>query len=116
MITTLMIFQAAVSVLIIALVLLQFGKGAEVGIIGGGASDAVFTGAQKGNILTRSTIVLSVLFMGNSVLLAKLQSEGASRSLLDADAPLTRPLNRDPLPAPGDGPGDAPDPAPGTAP
>ena len=107
MTTTLMVFHGVISVLLIVVVLLQFGKGAEVGIMGGGASDAVFTGSQRGNIFTKITIVLSVLFMGNSVLLAKLQSEGSTRSLLDEEAPITRPLNRDELP-PQEAPADRP--------
>ena len=97
MATTLMVFHAVISILLIAVVLLQFGKGAEVGIMGGGASDAVFTGAQKGNIFTQITIVLSIIFMVNSIVLAKLQSESADRSLLDEDAPIVNPLNNDPI-------------------
>ena len=104
MTTTLMIFHAVISILLIAMVLLQFGKGAEVGILGGGASDAVFTGAQKGNIFTQMTIVLSVIFMVNSIVLAKLQSETAERSLLDEDAPIARPLNDDPVEPPANAP------------
>lgn len=98
MITMLMVFHGIISVLLVAVVLLQFGKGAEVGIMGGGASDAVFTGSQRGNIFTKITIVLSILFMGNSLFLARLQSEGATRSLLDSEVPITRPLNRDQIP------------------
>ena len=93
-----MVFHGVISVLLIIVVLLQFGKGAEVGIMGGGASDAVFTGTQKGNIFTKITIVLSIIFMGNSIFLAKLQSANASRSLLDSEAPIARPLNNDQTP------------------
>lgn len=95
MTTTLMIFQAVVSVLLIIVVLLQFGKGAEVGIMGGGASDAVFSGSQKGNIMTKVTAVLAILFLGNSILLAKIQSGKSEQSLLDSEAPIARPLNSD---------------------
>ncbi len=105
MTTTLMIFHGIISVLLIVVVLLQFGKGAEVGFIGGGASDAVFTGAQKGNIFTKITIVLSIIFMGNSIFLAKLQSINATRSLLDEETPMVRPLNTDPVPTPVDSSG-----------
>ncbi len=96
MITTLMIFQACVSLLLIILVLLQFGKGAEAGLMGGGGSDAVFTGSQQGNILSKITVLLAVLFLGNSVLLAKLQSNRTGTSLMDDEAPISRPLNSDP--------------------
>jgi preprotein translocase subunit SecG len=95
MITSLMIFQAIVSVLLIITVLLQFGKGAEAGIFSGGASESVLSGAQKGNILVKITIFLSILFLGNSVLLAKLQSNASTRSILDSEAPVARPLNND---------------------
>ena len=94
MTTTLMVFQAIVSVLLILVVLLQFGKGAEAGLMSG-TGDSVMTGAQQGNILSKFTIVLSVLFLGNSILLAKIQSEKAGSSLLDTEAPVSRPLNSD---------------------
>ncbi len=93
-----MIFQAVVSILLIILVLLQFGKGAEAGLIsGGGASDATFTSAQKGNILTKITTVLAVIFLAGAVNLARLQSKGAQKSLFDNQAPAAMPLNSDPV-------------------
>jgi len=97
MTTTLMVFQAVVSILLIIVVLLQFGKGAEAGLMSGGES--IMTGAQQGNILSKITVVLSILFMGNSVLLAKIQSEKAGSSLLDNETPVARPLNSDAMDA-----------------
>jgi len=94
MISSLMIFHGIVSVLLILMVLLQFGKGAEAGLFSG-TSDSVFTGAQQGNILSKVTVVLAILFLGNSILLAKLQSNRAGKSLLDTEAPVARPLNTD---------------------
>ena len=91
MTTTLMILQAVVSVLLIITVLLQFGKGAEAGLLGG-SSDSVFTGAQQANIFSKITIVLSVVFLANSVLLAKIQGDKSSRSLLESEALSTNPL------------------------
>ena len=93
MVTSLMVFQAIISVLLILLVLIQFGKGAEAGLIGG-SSDAVFTGSQQGNIFSKMTVVLAIIFLGNSVYLAKVQSSVSSKSILD-DEVITRPLNRD---------------------
>lgn len=98
MTTTLMVFQAIVSVILILVVLLQFGKGAEAGLMSG-TGDSVMTGAQQGNILSKFTVVLSILFLGNSVLLSKIQSEKAGSSLLDSEAPVSRPLNSDPIEA-----------------
>lgn len=93
--TTLMILQAVVSLVLILLVLLQFGKGAEAGLFTSGGADSVFTGAQKGNILSKMTIILSIVFFGNSILLSKIQSDTAGKSLLDSEAPISRPLNSD---------------------
>lgn len=95
MYTALMVFHAVISVLLIVLVLLQFGKGAEAGLISGGASDAVFTGSQQGNILSKATAVLSVIFMLNSIFLARIQSNKTSSSLLDGEVPVAAPLNQD---------------------
>jgi len=93
MVTVLMIFQALLAVVLILLVLVQFGKGAEVGLMGGGASDAVLTGTQKGNILVKITAVISVLFMVNSLVLARMQSNITSKSILDNESPIARPLS-----------------------
>lgn len=94
MVTGLMIFHGVISILLIITVLLQFGKGAEAGLLGG-ASEAVFTGSQQGNILSKVTVVLTVLFLGNCILLAKIQSGGETKSLLDSAAPIAAPLNSD---------------------
>lgn len=95
MVTSLMVFHAVISVLLIITVLLQFGKGAEAGLLGGGASEAVFTGAQQGNILQKVTILLTLIFLGNCIVLAKMQSGKVSKSLLDGEAPIAAPLNND---------------------
>jgi preprotein translocase subunit SecG len=98
MLHALMIFQAVVSILLIILVLLQFGKGAEAGLLsGGGASDAAFSTAQKGNILTKITTVLAIIFLAGAVNLARLQSKGAQKSIFDNQAPVALPLNTDPV-------------------
>jgi preprotein translocase subunit SecG len=94
-----MIFQAVVSIVLIIVVLLQFGKGAEAGLFSGGG-DSIMTGSQQGNILVKITIVLSILFMGNSILLAKLQGQKAGSSILDGETPIARPLNSDAQAAP----------------
>jgi preprotein translocase subunit SecG len=104
---TLMVINLVVSALIVLLVLMQFGKGAEAGLMSGGASDAVFSAAQKGNILSRITTVLVVIFLVNSIVMAKIQGRNTSESLLDKNAPITKtstnptlPLNAAAAPAP----------------
>lgn len=109
MFTTLMVFHALISVLLILMVLLQFGKGAEAGLLSGGASDAVFSGNQQGNILSRITLILSVIFVLNCIVLAKMQSSNVGRSLLDSEAPVARPLDPDFNPAAQEGTEAAPE-------
>jgi preprotein translocase subunit SecG len=88
-----MIFQAVVSVLLILFVLLQFGKGAEAGLMG--STDSVMSTSQHGNIMSKITIVLVVLFLGNSILLARLQRTIGSNSIFEGEAPVARQLNND---------------------
>lgn len=96
MITYLMVFHAIISVLLILMVLLQFGKGAEAGLLTGGAGGLDSMNIRpRGNPLSRITVVLAILFIGNSILLARLQTTTATRSLLDDEAPVARPLSED---------------------
>lgn len=96
MASTLMVINLIVSALIVLLVLLQFGKGAEAGLMSGGASDAVFSAAQKGNILSRTTTVLVVIFLVNSIVMAKIQGRNTSESLFDKNAPITQTTTANP--------------------
>lgn len=96
MITALVVFQIVICVLLVTLVLLQFGKGAEVGaVMGGGASQAIFSSSQSGNILSKLTTVTAILFMLNSVALTSLKSREAKKSIFDNVAPVAAPLNND---------------------
>ena len=96
MVTFLIILQVFICILLVVAVLLQFGKGAETGaIMGGGASQAVFTSSAKGNFMTKLTSVLAIAFMINSIVLTTLKSRDAKKSLFDNEAPVARPLNSD---------------------
>lgn len=67
----LMVFQVVLSVGIIALVLLQHGKGADAGAaFGSGASATVFGSRGSANFLSRTTGVLAAVFFINSLTLA----------------------------------------------
>ncbi len=66
------------AIAIIALILLQQGKGADAGAsFGGGASQTVFGGSGSGNALTRGTAVLATLFFVTSFALAIVAKEKA---------------------------------------
>ncbi len=95
MTTSLMVLQAVISVFLIITVLLQFGKGAEAGLMTAAGSESIMSSSTRGNIMTKITAVLAVLFLGNSILLARLQDSKFQKSLLDSEAPIARPLNSD---------------------
>ncbi len=95
MTTTLMVLQAIISVLLIIVVLLQFGKGAEAGLMAQAGSESIMSSSTRGNIMTKITAVLAILFLGNSILLARLQDSKFQKSLLDSEAPVARKLNND---------------------
>ena len=96
MVTTLIVFQVFICVSLVILVLLQFGKGAEMGaVMGQGSSQAIFSSSQGGNIMTKATTVCAILFMVNSVSLSMLKSREAKKSIMDNVAPVAMPLNND---------------------
>lgn len=96
MITTLIVLHVIVCVLLVVTVLLQFGKGAELGaVMGGGASQAVFSSSSKGNFFTKLTSALAIGFMLNSIALTTLKSREAKKSLFDDEQELAAPLNSD---------------------
>ncbi|MBC7715231.1 MAG: preprotein translocase subunit SecG [Rhizobacter sp.] len=95
MTTSLMVLQAVISVFLIIVVLLQFGKGAEAGLMTAAGSESIMSSSTRGNVMTKVTAVLAVLFLGNSILLARLQDTKFQKSILDSEAPVSRPLNSD---------------------
>jgi len=87
----LMIVQYFCSAGIIALVLVQRGKGAEAGAgFGAGASGTVFGARGAGTALSRATAVLAGLFMITSLSLAYVGTHKsvAPASVLDRVAPV----------------------------
>ena len=95
MTTALMVLQALISVLLIIVVLLQFGKGAEAGLMTAAGSESIMSSSTRGNVMIKITVVLAVLFLGNSIFLARIQDSKFQTSILDSEAPVSRPLNSD---------------------
>ena len=90
----LLIVQLIVSLGIIALVLMQHGKGADAGAaFGGGASGSVFGSRGSGNFMSRTTAILATVFFVNSLLLAYIVAhpEGSAPSVVESviSAPAT---------------------------
>ena len=71
MFSFLLVIQILVSVTIIALVMLQQGKGADMGAgFGAGASGTVFGARGSGSFFTRATGILAAIFFINCLLIA----------------------------------------------
>ena len=69
--TVLIVLHVLVALSIIGLVLLQHGKGADMGSgFGGGASGSLFGATGSANFLSRATAVLATLFFILSLALA----------------------------------------------
>ena len=70
LIILLTIIEVLVCLLLIGVILLQRNKGSGAGVsFGGGAAEAVF-GAQMGNVLTKSTVILAIVFLANTLALS----------------------------------------------
>lgn len=76
--TLVVVAHVLIAVALVALVLIQQGKGADAGAaFGGGASQTVFGSQGSGNFLTRATAFLAVLFFVTSFTLAVFAKERA---------------------------------------
>jgi preprotein translocase subunit SecG len=83
---SLVVLHVLVSLFLIAVILLQTGKRADLaGAFGGGGSQTAFGPRGATNFLSRATTVCAVLFMVTSLSLAILSSEpgGTGGSVLD---------------------------------
>jgi preprotein translocase subunit SecG len=113
----LLVVQVVVALGLIALVLIQHGKGADAGAaFGSGASSTVFGARGSANFLSRATAVLAALFFANSLGLAYMVSnQPTPTSVIDMmtpapqvieeqrPAPVERPVDEE-----ADGPVDVP--------
>lgn len=98
-----------VSIGIIALVLMQRGKGADAGAaFGSGASGTVFGARGSSNFLSRATAVLATVFFVNSLALAYLTTQiTGTDSIVDSQELVPTP-NVESTPAVDDDLGDVP--------
>ena len=73
------------AIAITGLVLIQQGKGADMGAsFGSGASQTVFGSSGSGNVLTTSTTIMAVVFFVTSLGLAIIAGQQASLSVEDS--------------------------------
>lgn len=110
----LIVVQVLSALGVILLVLLQHGKGADMGAaFGGGASGSLFGATGSANFLSRFTAALAVVFFVSTLVLAMFghQRPEAPTSVMEGAPPATAPA-----PRPSDVPGtDVPPPTSGSS-
>ncbi len=77
---------------LVLVVLLQQGKGADMGAVFGGSSATIFGSSGAGNFLTRLTTAAAVIYMCTSLGLSFLASERLSASVFDSSLPEPPPI------------------------
>jgi len=93
----LLVLDLVVALMLIGLVLIQQGKGADMGAsFGGGGSNTVFGSTGSGNFLTRSTAILAGLFFIINLALGSMstnveKSVDEWENLGSADSEITQP-------------------------
>jgi preprotein translocase subunit SecG len=103
--TVLLIIHLFVTLALIGVVLIQRSEGGGLGIGSSQGMGSFMSGRGTANLLTRTTAILAVIFMGLSMTLALMNrgSSGPTHSILDTPAPATAPA-----PAPAKAPPPAP--------
>ncbi len=107
-----LVLHVVVALGIVVLVLLQHGKGADVGAaFGGGVSGSLFGATGSANFLSRATGLLALVFFLTSMGLTYLSVRKPDQRGVMADKPA--PAQTLPGQIPGQAPGQIPAPAPG---
>jgi preprotein translocase subunit SecG len=107
----------SVCIFLIVVVLLQHGKGADIGVsLGAGSSNTVFGARGAGNFLTKLTTGCAILFMILAFSLARCAPETSSEDLLAAPPAAEAPAADKAPAAETPAQGEAKPPAPGETP
>jgi len=87
MTTLIAVLHILTCLFIIGVVLLQSGKGAEMGAsFGGGGSQSVFGASGGGNFMTRVTTAAAVIFMLTSLTLAYISGHAPGSTIMSNKA------------------------------
>ena len=99
MMTLMVIVHVLISLFLIFVVLIQGGKGAEMGAAFGGASQTVFGSRGAATFLNKLTTYVAIAFMATSLILAVSSSRATSIIKQSAPAPLSAPMCAPAMPA-----------------
>lgn len=99
--SVLMVVHVVIALAIVGLIMLQQGKGAEMGAsFGGGSSQTVFGPAGTGNFFSRLTAIMAAVFFATSVTLAVLSKERVDPFI--SEIPVLEEVDPAPQNVPGD--------------
>src|ERR671913_262108 len=101
MVIAVTILHIVVCIGLILVVLLQTGKGAEIGaVFGGGSSSTIFGSSGAGNFLTKLTTGMAIIFMITSLTLGYFAGRRPSATIFDSRSPASQPgVSMQPAPA-----------------
>src|SRR5919112_969828 len=92
MVIAVTIVHVIVCIGLILVVLLQTGKGAEIGaVFGGGSSSTIFGSSGAGNFLTKLTTAMAIVFMITSLTLGYFAGQRPSATIFDSRSPASQP-------------------------
>jgi len=83
MVSIVVSIHVIVCVAMCTVILLQQGKGAQVGAVFGGSSQTVFGASGAGNALTKATWALATIFFATSIFLALASARRVTGSVFD---------------------------------
>jgi preprotein translocase subunit SecG len=115
MIIIVTVIHILTSIGLILVVLLQQGKGAEMGAVFGGSSSTIFGSSGAGNFLTRLTTGMAIVFMITSLTLGYFAGRRPSATIFDNRARSVEPRTAPQSSLPGNTPGGRAGGAPATA-
>lgn len=81
MVTIVVAIHVVVCVALVVIILLQQGKGAEIGAVFGGSSQTVFGASGAGNALTKATWAMAAVFFATSIFLAYVSTRRITGSI-----------------------------------
>lgn len=86
MVTVIFILQVLSCIFLIGLILLQKGKGADIGAAFGGASNTVFGSRGPATFMNKLTIAAAAIFLSASLFLAHDAKTHSDKSIVDSKA------------------------------
>jgi preprotein translocase subunit SecG len=66
------------AIFLVIVILMQQGKGQEMGAVFGGSSQTVFGASGAGNFLTKTTAILAAIFLGSAFLISYISAKQVS--------------------------------------